>query len=166
VTVAGAHRFNGLSGAEIWYRPLQGVEPLRLGRLDRNDRYRRISPVPVRPGEGPFSIAASVKLRLDDYMLSPCCASADDATRGSRFRTAVGVDAASSAQSSGPAAHDACRCLARSPGDGIVAPQGLRDLEILTKTITHYKRRSRTSRARSYRRHNGPDPGDRRAWRS
>jgi hypothetical protein len=33
----------------------------------------------------PFSIAASVKLRPDDYMLSPSCAPADDATRGSRF---------------------------------------------------------------------------------
>jgi hypothetical protein len=30
------------------------------------------SPVPVRPGEGPFSIAASVKRRPDDFMLS-CC---------------------------------------------------------------------------------------------
>jgi hypothetical protein len=28
-------------------------------------------PAAVRPGEGPFSIAASVKLRLGDYMLSP-----------------------------------------------------------------------------------------------
>ena len=36
-------------------------------------------------GEGLFSIAASVKLRPGDYMLSPYCAPADDATRGSRF---------------------------------------------------------------------------------
>ena len=36
-----------------------------------NGRLRRVSPVAVHPGEGLFSIAASVKLRPDDYMLSP-----------------------------------------------------------------------------------------------
>ena len=35
--------------------------------------------------EGPFSIAASVKLRRDDFMLSPFCASATDTPRGSCF---------------------------------------------------------------------------------
>ena len=49
------------------------------------DRFRRVSPVAPRPREGPFSIAASVKLQPDDYMLSPSCAPADDATQGSRF---------------------------------------------------------------------------------
>jgi ABC-type multidrug transport system fused ATPase/permease subunit len=37
-TAAATYRFIGLSGAEIRCRSLQGVEPLRLGRLDRNDR--------------------------------------------------------------------------------------------------------------------------------
>ena len=37
------------------------------------------------PDKVRFSIAASVKLRPDYFMLSPFCASADDATRGSRF---------------------------------------------------------------------------------
>jgi hypothetical protein len=34
-TAAGADRFKGLSGAEIRSAP-QGIEPLRLDRLDRN----------------------------------------------------------------------------------------------------------------------------------
>jgi hypothetical protein len=46
---------------------------------------RRILVIAGRSGEGPFSIAASVKLRPDDFMLSPSWAPADDATRGSRF---------------------------------------------------------------------------------
>ena len=48
--------------------------------------YReRVSPVALRPGEGRFSIAASVKLRPDDFMLAPLRAPANQATRGSRF---------------------------------------------------------------------------------
>ena len=35
--------------------------------------------------KAPFSIAASVKLRPDDFMLAPFRAPADEATRGSRF---------------------------------------------------------------------------------
>ena len=50
-----------------------------------NGWNRRVSPIPPNLGEGLFSIAASVKLRPDDYMLSPSWAPADDATRGSRF---------------------------------------------------------------------------------
>src|SRR6516165_4259561 len=41
--------------------------------------------MPRPDGEGPFSIAASVKLRPDEYMLSSSRAPADDAPRGSRF---------------------------------------------------------------------------------
>ena len=54
-------------------------------RNQLNSRFRRISFVPVRLSEGPFSIAASVKLRPDEYMLSSSRAPADDAPRGSRF---------------------------------------------------------------------------------
>ncbi|HEV7442439.1 MAG TPA: hypothetical protein VGO18_07570, partial [Steroidobacteraceae bacterium] len=65
-------------------------EPIHHNRVD--GRLRRVPPVAVRPGEGPFSIAASVKLRPDDFMLAPFRAPADEATRGSRFssRTASG----------------------------------------------------------------------------
>ena len=48
-------------------------------------QYRRVAAVAPGPGEGPFSIAASVKLWTDDFMLSPFCAPADDDTRGTRF---------------------------------------------------------------------------------
>jgi uncharacterized protein len=41
--------------------------------------------VDVANTDSPFSIAASVKLRPDDFMLSPFCAPADDATRGPCF---------------------------------------------------------------------------------
>src|SRR3981189_2718586 len=41
------------------------------GRRPAEVFSRRVPPVAVRPGEGPFSIAASVKLRPDDFMLHP-----------------------------------------------------------------------------------------------
>jgi hypothetical protein len=48
--------------------------------------YReRVLPVAEPPGEGRFSIAASVKLRPDDFMLAPFRAPANQTTRGSRF---------------------------------------------------------------------------------
>jgi hypothetical protein len=53
----------------------------------------QLAPKRLQPFEGPFSIAASVKLRPDDFMLSPFCAPADDATRGPCFssRSASGL---------------------------------------------------------------------------
>ena len=57
----------------------------RLLYAPANGCKRRFFPVAVHPGEGLFSIAASVKLWPDDYMLSPLLRSGCDATRGSRF---------------------------------------------------------------------------------
>ena len=51
-------------------RPMR-VELLPAPGDKTNDPLRRIFLLAAHPGEGPFSIAASVKLRPDDFMLAP-----------------------------------------------------------------------------------------------
>ena len=101
--------------------------------------------------------------------LRGCNAPFDAARAGKGTPNIVGVDAASSAQS-GPATHDAGQCLVRSLGRiRIVAPQGLRRVEVLTKTIAHRQERlpelarsiDLADDCRATERHDGQDPGDR-----
>ena len=66
-------------------REIRSSGSVRGASGDGRPYRERNLPVSARPGEGPFSIAASVKLRPDDFMLAPFRAPADEATRGSRF---------------------------------------------------------------------------------
>src|SRR6516162_9661943 len=54
-------------------------------RVPPNARFRRILTVPARSGGGRLLYRGRCQVPVDDFMLSPCCALADDAARGSRF---------------------------------------------------------------------------------
>src|ERR1700730_10442084 len=77
---------NGARSEPVRHRQTKGAEtdmfglplPRRTSTLpnlgfdndDGNDGSRRVSPVAVRPGEGPFSIAADVKRRPNDFSIA------------------------------------------------------------------------------------------------
>src|SRR5215831_7552670 len=76
-------RANLLHGRLLWWQFDTVTLARRCRRGASTPSPDAVSCWPCR--EGLFSIAASVKFRPDDFMLSPFCASATDTPRGSCF---------------------------------------------------------------------------------